>query len=83
VNADRQLLDLCAETLHALVHAERDYADRKAQPDKYRHGSYGEYLADTKSAKPMMHRIRKLKATTAAEIYAKAASCGLDLPWRR
>ena len=28
VNADRQLLDLCAEALHALVHAERAYSSR-------------------------------------------------------
>jgi hypothetical protein len=33
----------------------------------------GEYYAGIKSAKPAMGRIRKMKATTAAGIYAKAA----------
>jgi hypothetical protein len=28
VNADRLLLDLCAEALHSLVHAERSYRSR-------------------------------------------------------
>jgi hypothetical protein len=80
VNADRQLLDLCAEALHALVHAERAYASRgsffecksKDQRAVY-DGRYVEYQDGLKSAKPAMGRIRKMKATTAAGIYAKAA----------
>ncbi len=71
VNADRQLLDLCAETLHVLVHPERHYAARRATKDYL--GSWQEFNGDVKSAKPRMHRIRKMKATTAAGIYAKAA----------
>jgi hypothetical protein len=85
VNADRQLLDLCAETLHALVHAER--ARRMGHEVFHRdtHEKTAENLrpvwealhADatfgTKSAKPLLGRIRKMKATTAAGIYAKAA----------
>jgi hypothetical protein len=73
VNADRLLLDLCAETLHALVHAERDYAARRAQPTTDHLDSWHEFHGDVKSAKPRMHRIRKMKATTAAGIFAKAA----------
>jgi hypothetical protein len=85
VNADRQLLDLCAETLHALVHAERA---RRAYHEVFHrdcHDKTAENLrpvwealwedasSGTKSAKPLLGRIRKMKATTAAGIYAKAA----------
>jgi hypothetical protein len=74
VNPDRHLLDLCAETLHALVHAERAIAARVFgrfnDKDK---ALFEEYCAGTKAAKPLMGRIRKMKATTAAGIYAKAA----------
>jgi hypothetical protein len=85
VNADRLLLDLCAEALHALVHAERAYHSRdwshlgnqtKAESDATRaqnHDLMAEYFGGIKSAKPAMGRIRKMKATTAAGIYAKAA----------
>jgi hypothetical protein len=83
VNADRVLLDLCAETLHALVHAERSYHARdwshgktEAELNAWRVRDaelMGEYHAGIKSAKPAMGRIRKMKATTAAGIYAKAA----------
>jgi hypothetical protein len=86
VNADRQLLDLCAEALHALVHAERAYHSRDWSHlgDKMTEAEHhalrlknselmGEYEDGRKSAKPAMARIRKMKATTAAGIYAKAA----------
>jgi hypothetical protein len=74
VNADRQLLDLCADALHSLVHAERAYAARVVRRfDAEDNALMEEYQAGTKSAKPLMHRIRKMKATTAAGIYAKAA----------
>jgi hypothetical protein len=85
VNADRQLLDLCADALHSLVHAERaqragvdalhsahdskDYQNRRAVWEAL--GAEAE--SGVRNAKPMMYRIRKLKATTAAGIYAKAA----------
>jgi hypothetical protein len=85
VNADRHLLDLCAEALHALVHAEKSwqksheiFAGRasneefeKLRPVWNGHCKDGEDGA--KSAKPHLVRIRKMKATTAAGIYAKAA----------
>jgi hypothetical protein len=85
VNADRQLLDLCAETLHALVHAERS---RRAGHEVFHRdvhektaenlrpvweALHAEATLGTKSATPLLGRIRKIKATTAAGIYAKAA----------
>jgi hypothetical protein len=85
VNADRLLLDLCAEALHSLVHAERAYTSRDkewviAKTDAEMHaarakdtGLMDEYYSGIESAKPAMGRIRKMKATTAAGIYAKAA----------
>jgi hypothetical protein len=85
VNADRQLLDLCADALHSLVHAERAYHSRdwsgltaktKAEADAARAKDAelrAEYGTGRKSAKPLLGRIRKMKATTAAGIYAKAA----------
>jgi hypothetical protein len=81
VNPDRRLLDLCAETLHALVHAERAYRSRswdhgwtEAEMEAWRtkvRVLMGEYEDGRKSAKPAMGR--KMKATTAAGICAKAA----------
>jgi hypothetical protein len=86
VNADRQLLDLCAEALHSLVHAERAYHSRdwshlgskltEAEAEALRlkdAGLMADYNDGRKSAKPAMIRIRRMKATTAAGIYAKAA----------
>jgi hypothetical protein len=86
VNADRQLLDLCAEALHRVVHAERAYARRdwdwlssnmtaaEEAAGRIKNAELmDEYQGGIKSAKPMLGRIRKIKATTAAGIYAKAA----------
>jgi hypothetical protein len=75
VNADRLLLDLCAETLHALVHAERTYRSRDCSHlgSSNDQALLDEYWDGTRNAKPLMGRIRKMKATTAAGIYAKAA----------
>jgi hypothetical protein len=85
VNADRELLDLCAETLHRLVHAERAqrlgvealHSARDGETREKRNEVWealgAESASGIKSAKPMMGRIRKMKATTAAGIYAKAA----------
>jgi hypothetical protein len=85
VNADRILLDLCAEALHLVIHAERANAARdwcfgqtktKAEDDAIRAKNgelLAEYNAGIKSSKPMLGRIRKIKATTPAGIYAKAA----------
>jgi hypothetical protein len=41
VNADRVLLDLCADALHSLVHADRDYEAGRAQPDQHRYDNWG------------------------------------------
>jgi hypothetical protein len=75
VNADRLLLDLCAQTLHALVHAERTYRSRDCSHlgSSNDQALLDEYLEGTRNAKPLLGRIRKMKATTAAGIYAKAA----------
>jgi hypothetical protein len=85
VNADRQLLDLCADALHALVHAERAqragvealHSARDGEDYKSRREVWealgAEADSGTKNAKPLLGRIRKMKATTAAGIYAKAA----------
>ncbi len=80
VNPDRLLLDLCAEALHALVHAERAwrtghevFAQDANRLRPVWEGHYKEGKSGIKAAKPAMARIRKMKATTAAGIYAKAA----------
>jgi hypothetical protein len=83
VNPDRNLLDLCADALHHLAHGEKayrardlDYGDNAAEYAAFRlrHAArMAEYNAGVKSAKPLLIRIRKVKATTAAGIYAKAA----------
>ena len=85
VNADRLLLDLCAEALHSLVHAERSlrtaqevfhYDAHHKTTENLRPiwtGLFKETEEGVKSAKPNLIRIRKMKATTAAGIYAKAA----------
>jgi hypothetical protein len=85
VNADRNLLDLCAEALHALVHAERAYRSRDLSPWgrktkaemaawRVQNGELmDQYMSGLKSARAPLGRIRKMKATTAAGIFAKAA----------
>jgi hypothetical protein len=77
VNADRLLLDLCADALHALVHAERSLRTCQEAPRTVSHavrsGHYEDYQHGTTTAKPPLARIKKIKATTAAGIYAKAA----------
>jgi hypothetical protein len=85
VNADRHLLDLCAATLHALVHAERarragheviqrDFHDQTAENLRpVWLALHADATLGTQSAKPLLGRIRKMKARTAAWIYAKAA----------
>ena len=85
VNADRQMLDLCAGALQSLKHAERAYTSRdsewhtaKTQAEKHAarledEALMAEYYEGTRNAKPAMARIRKMKATTAAGIYANAA----------
>ena len=85
VNPDRQLLDLCADALHSLVHAERAFragveaihSARDSKAYENRREVWETLSAEARSgvqnAKSAMSRIRKLKATTAAGIYAKAA----------
>src|SRR5437868_4870248 len=80
-NPDAELLDLCAEALHHLKEAEKAYQSRPA----WRGG--GSWTAEKKqldyqlSAKSEEHhnkerrpmfRAKKMRATTAAGIYAKA-----------
>lgn len=82
VNADRQLLDLCAEALHALVHAKRSWQTgrevfdaSRTTPENLRvwQGHFADAENSETAAKPALGRIKKIKATTAAGIYAKAA----------
>jgi hypothetical protein len=85
VNPDHQLLDLCAEALHRLKHAQKARGQRNGlrwrsdTPEEQRRSRaedaalFAEWQEGEKSAKPAMLRIRKMKATTAAGIYAKAA----------
>ena len=85
VNADRLLLDLCADALHSLKHAEKANAARdwahlgaataaeKAAGWARHEALFADYRTGIASAKPKLIRIRKMKATTAAGIYAKAA----------
>jgi hypothetical protein len=93
---DAELLDLCAEALHLMTHAERCTKEWHALPRPshwdwnwespegraFRSGL--DRLSDDRAAaitksKPIMGRIRKIPAATAAGIYAKAlvvrASC--------
>ena len=77
---DAALLDLCAEALHLLSHAERAKAAGRALfgSDEWRpRRAEWEALFDDASrgvtkAKPLLSRIRKLRAGTGAGIYAKA-----------
>ena len=70
---DGWLLDLCAAALHLLTHGEEALARCHAE----HHGpnanaSFDEYRRDISRAKPLLRRIAKLPAATAAGIYAKA-----------
>jgi hypothetical protein len=75
---DAALLDLCAEALHLLTHAERARAAMLAMPareererrERARH--FEDYRDGIRRAKPLLSRIRKLRATTGPGIYAKA-----------
>ena len=77
---DAALLDLCAEALHLLTHAERAKAAGRALfgSDEWRpRRAEWEALFDDSNrgvtkAKPLLSRIRKLRAGTGAGIYAKA-----------
>jgi hypothetical protein len=85
VNPDHQLLDLCAEALHHLTAAEQAYAARRigewsqlegdAQKARLKRDAelLKEWYDRNDRGKPAMARIAKMKATTAAGIYAKAA----------
>jgi hypothetical protein len=71
------LFDLCAEALHLLAHAETARAASFAmQSDEHERQKYDrlweEYDGGVKKAKPLLSRIRKLRAVTGARIYAKA-----------
>ena len=82
VNADAALLDLCAEALHQLRQAEKTQAEAYAlfhdgrpwddarREESNRLGEERERFV--KKAKPLLSKIRKLRATTGGGIYAKA-----------
>jgi hypothetical protein len=83
VQPDHKLLDLCADALHILVHAERAYAARPNWVGEKDPVKLKAFLAldkemletwsnGTTAAKPRMVAIAKIKATTPAGIYAKA-----------
>ncbi len=77
---DAALLDLCAEALHLLSHAERAKAAGRAAfgSDEWRpRRTEWEALFDDSNrgvtkAMPLLSRIRKLHASTGAGIYSKA-----------
>lgn len=81
---DADLLDLCAEALHYLGHAQKAYdarnvigwgrgtpEDQKAAMEQDKR-LLEECYAGERAGKPPMARIAKMKATTAAGIFAKA-----------
>ncbi|HJU16658.1 MAG TPA: hypothetical protein VJ770_09310 [Stellaceae bacterium] len=84
---DAELLDLCAEVLHLMKRAEWALKEFLAmhRPDSWdlkhpamqafvreRDHLHGERASAIGKAKPLMSRIRKMRATTAVGIYAKA-----------
>ncbi len=81
---DADLLDLCAEALHHLGHAQKAYDARDVHGwgtgDKAEQAArrakdarlLEEHYAGERAGKPVMARIAKMKATTAAGIFAKA-----------
>lgn len=84
VNPDHELLELCADALHHLGHAQKaddarrdtPYGATDAEHKAYHarnEGLYEEWKAGEARGKPYLPNITKLKAQTAAGIYAKAA----------
>lgn len=81
---DADLLDLCAEALHHLGHAQKAFDARRVRywqtgTEDERRARYAEderllaaYHESDRAGKPAMARIAKMKATTAAGIFAKA-----------
>jgi hypothetical protein len=69
---DAALFDLCAEALHLLAHAEVARAALSATRGEKYDRLWKEYDGGVKRAKPLLSRIRKLRAVTGAGIYAKA-----------
>lgn len=83
---DYKLLDLCATALHHLSYAQKAYDARDINAGYFGESSeaqksavraenarpYSEYCAGEQRGKPNLTAIRKIKATTAAGIYAKA-----------
>ncbi len=78
---DADLLDLCAEALHFMTQAKKTYAARPQYTsgmewtDAHRaedHRLFQEGRSHEATAKPRLVRISRIRATTAAGIYAKA-----------
>src|SRR5436190_19767721 len=81
VNPDAALFDLCAEALHLLRQAAKIGAEVSALRDLQRWDDarreeherlYEDRERFIKRAKPLLAKIRKLRATTGGGIYAKA-----------
>ena len=87
VQPDHELLDLCAEALHHLTHAQRAWEARrklewygkpKEEADRLHakdQALYEDWQAEDKKGKAPLLRISRIKATTPAGIYAKAMVC--------
>jgi hypothetical protein len=85
VHPDHKLLDLCAAALHYLVHAQKALDGRRSlawyglQGEEQKAAFaqdqrlHAEWQECERLGKPYLPGITKLKATTAAGIYAKAA----------
>jgi hypothetical protein len=84
VNPDDRLLELCADALFHLSHAQKSY-DARDRAWLYLQGQereaaiarddrlFEEFNEGERVGKPTLNSITKIKATTAAGIYAKAA----------
>jgi hypothetical protein len=75
VSPDADLLDICSEALHLLVQIEKSRAFAAAIGQR-REEEWNRLWAEsdqaTRKAEPILRRIRKIRAETAAGIYAKA-----------
>lgn len=84
VHPDHQLLDLCATALHYLAPAQKSQDARDKKEWMSQHGAareaayradqrlYDAFVEGERLGKPPLFKITRLKATTAAGVYAKA-----------
>lgn len=71
-NPDGPLLDLCAEALHHQVIGRRAYDAWVDLPHGARQTLWEEYMQNRGRVQSLLYRAKKIPATTAAGIYAKA-----------